>query len=99
MPQRCLGILVVTILILLCSGSLWTVNGQRRTQRAPKTAVPPAPPPKEDKWWTAQRSIAAAIQQLEIYLRENPNGSRAATARSSWQCCKVFQSALRVLSG
>jgi hypothetical protein len=30
---------------------------------------------------SAQRSIEAAIQQLEIYLRENPNGTRAATAR------------------
>jgi hypothetical protein len=39
------------------------------------------PAPKEEKWWAAQRSIETAIQQLETYLRENPNGTRAATAR------------------
>jgi hypothetical protein len=80
MTQRRLVILVTTIL-LLCSGSLWAVNGQRRSQPAPKTTIPPAPSPKEDKWWAAQRSIEAAIQQLETYLRENPNGTRAGTAR------------------
>jgi len=80
MLQRRLVIFVVTLL-LLCSGSLWAINGQRRSQRAPKTAIAPAPAPKEDKWWAAQRSIEAAIQQLETYLRENPNGTRVATAR------------------
>lgn len=80
MPKRLRVILVITIL-LLCSGSLWVVNGQRRTQRSPKTAISPAPAPKEDKWWTAQRSIEAAIQQLETYIRENPSGTRTATAR------------------
>lgn len=80
MTQRRLVIFVATIL-LLCSGSLWAVNGQRRSQRAPKTTIPPAPSPKEDKWWAAQRSIEAAIQQLETYLRENPTGARAATGR------------------
>jgi hypothetical protein len=39
------------------------------------------PTPKEEKWWAAQRSIEAAIQQLETYLRETPNGARTATAR------------------
>ena len=80
MPRRRLVILVITIL-LLCNASLGTASGQKRTSRSPKTAIPPAPAPKEDKWWAAQRSLAAAIQQLEVYLRENPNGSRAATAR------------------
>jgi len=80
MPQRRFVILVIAIL-LLCIGSLGTINGQRRTQRAPKSAIPPVPAPKEDQWWAAQRSIEAAIQQLETYLRENPNGTRAATAR------------------
>lgn len=80
MAHRRLAILLVTI-VLLCSGALWIINGQGRSQRAPKPAIPPAPTPKEDKWWAAQRSIEAAIQQLETYLRENPNGTRAATAR------------------
>lgn len=80
MAHRRLAILLVT-LVLLGSGSLWTLNGQGRSQRAPKPAIPPAPAPKEDKWWAAQRSIEVAIQQLETYLRENPNGTRVATAR------------------
>src|SRR4029077_19134849 len=80
MLQRRLVIFVITI-ILLCCGSLSVINGQKRTQRPPKTAIPPAPVSKEDKWWAAQRSIEAAIQQLETYLRENPNGARATTAR------------------
>jgi hypothetical protein len=42
--------------------------------------VPPVSQ-KDDKWWAAQRSIEAAIQQLESYLREAPNGSHAPTAR------------------
>jgi hypothetical protein len=80
MAHRRLVILLVTI-VPLCSGALWAINGQGRSQRAPKPAIPPAPAPKEDKWWTAQRSIEAAIQQLEVYLRETPNGPRSATAR------------------
>jgi len=39
------------------------------------------PAPKDEKWWAAQRSIEAAIQQLETYLRETPNGARTETAR------------------
>jgi hypothetical protein len=80
MLQRRLVILLVTM-VLLCSGALWVTNGQGRSQRVPKSAIPPTPAPKEDKWWAAQRSIEAAIQQLETYLREHPNGTRAATAR------------------
>lgn len=54
---------------------------QKAGQRSPKTAVPPEPPAKENKWWAAQRNIQAAMQELEAYLRENPNGARSATAR------------------
>lgn len=98
MLQGRLVILLVTLL-LLCSGSVWAINRQRSVQRSPKTAIPPAPAPKEDKWWAAQRSIEAAIQQLEAYLRENPNGTRSTSARQQWQRCKVFRSALRIPSG
>jgi hypothetical protein len=80
MPSRC-NVILVAALLFLSSGSLNSVNGQKCSPGSPKTAIPPVPPPKEDKWWVAQRSIEAAIQQLESYLRENPNGTRAATAR------------------
>jgi hypothetical protein len=35
----------------------------------------------DDGWWAAQRNIEAAINQLEKYLRESPNGSHAPAAR------------------
>jgi hypothetical protein len=37
--------------------------------------------PATNKYWAAQRSIAAAIQQLDEYLRESPDGDSASTAR------------------
>ena len=80
MLQRYLVILIIATLLLF-NGSLCAANGQKRQQRSPKTAIPPVPAPKEDKWWAAQRSIEAAIQQLATYLRENPDAPRAATAR------------------
>jgi hypothetical protein len=60
---------------------------RRRSTRAP---AQPRPTPQSDtaraktdsdRYWEAQRSIAAAIQQLEAYLRDAPDGERAATAR------------------
>ena len=79
MPQRSFVLLVVTLLFFSCS-SRCAVDGQTRTQRPSGTAKPPVSA-KDDKWWAAQRSIEAAIQQLESYLRENPNGARVATAQ------------------
>jgi hypothetical protein len=69
------------MILFLSNGSPEAGYGQRRAQRTTKTSTPPLPTLKEEKWWAAQRSIEAAIQQLETYLRENPNGARAATAR------------------
>jgi hypothetical protein len=79
MPQRWFVLFIVTV-FFLCSGSRWAVDGQTRPQRSPGTAVPPVSQ-KDDKWWAAQRSIEAAIQQVESYLREAPNGSHAPAAR------------------
>lgn len=42
-------------------------------------------PEPQDRWWSAQRSLEAAIQQLEEYLRLNPNGERAESARQQLQ--------------
>jgi hypothetical protein len=80
MTQRHAGILALTIL-LLSSIHLGVGYGQKRTPRPASGTAPPSPSSQEDQWWAAQRSIAAAIAQLETYLREAPNGSRAATAR------------------
>src|SRR5260370_35674821 len=80
MPQLGAFILAVTIL-LLSSGSLCVSYGQKRAPRSANTARPSSGSSQEDQWWAAQRSIEAAIQQLETYLREAPNGNREATAR------------------
>ncbi len=50
---------------------------------APKPTVPAQRKPvgPDDGWWTAQRNIEAAINQLEKYLRESPNGGHAPAAR------------------
>jgi hypothetical protein len=60
---------------------------RRRSTRAP--AQPRSAPQSDaarantnsDRYWEAQRSIEAAIQQLEAYLRAAPDRERAATAR------------------
>jgi hypothetical protein len=67
-----------------------TASGQRRGGRraGPGNSAPPTSSARDkparqtgDPYWGAQRSIEAAIQQLEAYLRETPSGERAATAR------------------
>jgi hypothetical protein len=66
-------------LLLMC---VTAAPAQRRPSRRA------APPPRAagggaatEQYWAAQRSIAAAIQQLESYLRAHPDGEHAATAR------------------
>lgn len=82
----------LTIVLLLAStGLTHASSGQRRSGRAPaRPSQPAASQPsargtatksEADKYWPAQRNIEAAIQQLETYLRESPEGERAATAR------------------
>src|SRR5918911_2984662 len=89
MARRQITSIIVIILLLLPFPPL--VHAQGRSGRRAKSRVPTSTPPqqtsntasqqKQDSWWMAQRSIEAAIQQLEAYLRESPDGERAATAR------------------
>lgn len=80
MPTRFLLTLGIT-LSLLGFSSVGSAYGQKRTQPRSRSKTATAPAAKEDKWWAAQRSIETAIQQLEAYLHETPNGNRAASAR------------------
>lgn len=80
MPQPRASIFAITILLLV-SGSLSIGFGQKRRPQNPPAVQPPSASSEEAQWWAAQRNIAAAIAQLEAYLRASPNGSRAATAR------------------
>jgi hypothetical protein len=67
-------------ILLICPGSALS---QRRTVR--RTAPPPMTrgtrTAATDQYWAAQRSLEAAIQQLDAYLRNYPDGERAATAK------------------
>jgi hypothetical protein len=56
-------------------------SSTRRTTSKPSSTQSATPQTDLDRWWAAQRSIEAAIQQLEAYLKESPNGERAVTAR------------------
>lgn len=86
-----LGRALTVAALLISTGLTQTAPGQRRSGRAPARPSQPAASqpsargtaaqPDADKYWAAQRSIEAAIQQLEAYLRESPDGERAATAR------------------
>jgi hypothetical protein len=82
---------LTVIIFLISTGLTQAVPSQRRSGRTPTRPSNPATPQSSarntaaesgpDKYWSAQRSIEAAIQQLEAYLREFPDGERAETAR------------------
>jgi hypothetical protein len=75
---------IISILLLLAAPCLPQAHGQaRRPRRAPsRRLVQIQPQPRGDEqYWAAQRSIEAAIQQLEAYLLSTPDVARAATAR------------------
>lgn len=83
---------LVSILLLSALPSI--AQGQRaRRAPAPKPSQTPSAagtqaPRADDQYWAAQRSIEAAIQQLEAYLRAAPDGERAATARRQLEALK-----------
>jgi hypothetical protein len=91
--ERSISIIIILLLALTCVS---TAHGQARRgrsttakntrQESPAQGVAPRQSP--DDFWAAQRSIEAAIQQLEAYLRESPTGERAATARRQIEALK-----------
>src|SRR5438067_532038 len=75
---------IVILLALLIVGSGTALSQHRnRGRRATSNPQPStrSQATNTDPYWEAQRSIEAAIQQLESYLRTNPDGERANTAR------------------
>lgn len=83
---------VLTLIIFLTlAGETLATHGQGRGTRTPPRRPGNSSPqttrrdravePGVDGYWAAQRDIQAAIQQLEAYLREAPDGERAETAR------------------
>lgn len=86
MPHRH-AIFVAAAVLLVLTYAL-PARGQGRPGRG-SPAARPSPTPRQakaaqaaesDSFWAAQRSIEAAIQQLEAYLKHYPDGERAATA-------------------
>jgi hypothetical protein len=85
MPHgRMRALTVALLLLIMCAGT--TPAQRRRPPRAPEQPRPTSQSDTErvntgfDSYWEAQRSIEAAISQLEAYLRASPDGERAATA-------------------
>lgn len=68
-------------------------SGGRGRVPPPARAVPRPVPSPEDQYWAAQRSIASAVQQLEAYLRANPDGERAATAKQQLEELRALSAA------
>jgi len=81
MKRRKLQMTVALCAVLTCVCS--TVAQRTDRSQGPTAKVPDqrqtAGP--NDAWWAAQGNLEAAIQQLEKYLRQNPNGPHAPTAR------------------
>jgi hypothetical protein len=69
------------LLISLSAGVAQSTGSGGQAPVKPKTVAQQKPAGANDAWWTAQRNIEAAINQLERYLREAPNGSHAPAAR------------------
>src|ERR1044072_9001823 len=83
--ERMRAVTIALLLLIMCAGT--TLAQRRSPSRAPAQPRPASQSDaarantQSDKYWAAQRSIEAAIQQLEAYLLESPDGERAATAR------------------
>jgi hypothetical protein len=69
------------LLISLSAGVAQSGGSGGQAPVNPKTAAQQKRAGPDDAWWAAQRNIEAAINQLERYLREAPNGSHAPAAR------------------
>ena len=80
MKHLTLQVTVVLCLLLTCVSSSVAQRTDRTTSSPVKVRVQQQTG-RDDAWWTAQRNLEAAIQQLETYLRQNPNGLHAPTAR------------------
>lgn len=94
-PERSTSFVIAILLALACALS---ADGQSNNRRSAPTGKPgqassqpkPTTPQPSDNFWSAQRSIEAAVQQLEAYLRESPDGERAATARRQVEALKAM---------
>ena len=88
MPQT-----LITAIAVVLSASLYSVTVQGQPPRQGSNTRPKAVQKREsdqstDGWWSAQRSIEAAIANLQSYLEQSPNGARAESARLQLQALR-----------
>lgn len=74
-------ILVLFLLLIICHSTALSQRRNNRRTSTPSQSSSRSSATSGEQYWAAQRSIEAAIQELEAYLRAEPNGERAATAR------------------
>lgn len=85
---------MIAVLIALTCALVTHGQGSRRRSVPPRKPAQDSSRPlvtpgqSSDSFWDAQRSIEAAIQQLESYIRESPDGERATTARQQVEALK-----------
>lgn len=82
---------------LLLATLTMSVSGQsvKNSKDNPPQSKPAVRRPADPsgQWWAAQRSLEAAIQQLEEYLRLNPSGGRAETAKQQLEVLRGLTAA------
>jgi hypothetical protein len=77
--QLTVGLLLTIVLFSAAGAQRASVKNQAPIK--PKTVPQRQSTSSDDSWWAAQRSLEAAIQQLEKYLQQSPTGRHAPTAR------------------
>ncbi len=84
--------MLLLALLLVCAAA---APAQRRAPRATTTQPRSegATRTATDQYWAAQRSIESAIQQLEAYLRADPDGERATTSRQQLEALRALSAA------
>lgn len=84
----------LSLLFVCTTAALSQSRPSGRRHVPPLTRATPRPTSSpEDQYWAAQRSIEAAIQQLETYLTANPGGEHAATARQQLEELRALSAA------
>jgi hypothetical protein len=76
-----LAIALILAILIVPAATARNTGIRNQSPAKPKTGLRQNPPDPDEGWWAAQRNLEAAIQQLEKYLRQYPNGRHAPTAQ------------------
>lgn len=81
-------VLLLAILLIGSGNALTQRRASRRPGQPPTTRG--AGVATTDQYWAAQRSVEAAIQQLDAYLKAHPDGEHASTARQQLEALRAL---------